>query len=214
MENYNNLRELRHAEHLAQAEAEDVIASQSHLGDNHLNRNGPPNLPGGFNAPGSPKLRSPSLTSNDSMSGEDEPNSDSDEGADADSTKFKDTNDKPRAGLTGGTLKAEASMSRLGNSTGPSQYNTLNSSTYRESSLFLQMVPFRPRPSPEFNSDRLLDLSSWGPDRGAKTATQEATDSVRLLLDKWTTSGSAPVSNLLDEEAARDEKEASVEGFL
>ena len=148
------------------------------------------------------------------MSEEDEPKSDGDEGPDADSTSSEEENDQPRAGLTGGNLKAEASMSRLGTSTEPSQNNNMNFSSYRESSLFLQMVPFRPRPSPAFNSDRLLGLGSQGPDRGGNTATQEATDSVRLLLDKWTTSGSAPVSNLLDEEAARDEKEASVQLLL
>ena len=68
------------------------------------------------------------------------------------------------------------------------------------SALLLQTIPCRPTTfnrSQIAHSDRLIseqlrDAVDSGPD--SKSAMQEATRNVRLLLDKWTTSGSAPAS--------------------
>ncbi len=80
---------------------------------------------------------------------------------------------------------------------------------HRESNVLLQMIPYKPKAPDRIRSDRLIPAGQ-GPDVNTKSVTQEATNSVRLLLDKWTTSGSAPISNVLDEEAAREKTEALV----
>lgn len=71
------------------------------------------------------------------------------------------------------------------------------------------MVPYNPFGSGPLLSDRLIG-SGHVADSGTTSVTQEVTKSVRALLDKWTTSGSAPISNILDEEAARENDEALV----
>lgn len=95
----------------------------------------------------------------------------------------------------------------------PSNHITATESErHRTSALLLQMIPYRPTyPNTRFlNQPRLL-LSAVPdgpsiPDTDPKPAMEEATRSVRLLLDKWTTSGSAPLSKLL-ENAANDTQE-------
>ena len=74
----------------------------------------------------------------------------------------------------------------------------------RTSTLLLEMVPYKPRTSDTAYYHRPNYLISAKPSESArsntdpKPAMEEATKSVRLLLDKWTTSGSAPVASLLD----------------
>ena len=85
-----------------------------------------------------------------------------------------------------------------------------DSDVHRESDLLLQMVPYRPRGPHPIRSDYLL-AGGQDPDNGTETTTEEATRSVRLLLDKWTAMGSAPIANILDEEAAKEKIEALVE---
>ena len=204
MENYNNLTELRHAEQLAEAEADYAPNPGGFSGYHPPYVNDgtfAPNPPGGSREPS--KMRSPSLTSDGSLSEKDDLDS-ADEAAAAADTD--DNGTKP----AGGTSMAEPLMSRVAFPTRPSNYSISDPSRDRESSFLLQIVPYRPIPPKLMNPNRLISLDGRGPDRDAKTATQEATNSVRLLLDKWTTSGSAPVSDLLKEEAARDNREASV----
>ena len=89
----------------------------------------------------------------------------------------------------------------------PSTRNdTKGGSIHRESNLLLQMVPYRPNFPRPIQSDRLLP-AVLGRD-GSKTSTSKGpTESVRHLLDKWTLSGSAPISTILDEESPKEEEE-------
>ncbi|KAL8869782.1 MAG: hypothetical protein Q9174_004014 [Haloplaca sp. 1 TL-2023] len=81
--------------------------------------------------------------------------------------------------------------------------DTFHTPLYRESDLLLQMIPYRPNFLRPIRSDYLLTEGQVS-DPHAESATKEATKSIRLLLDKWTTAGSGPVSNALDQEAAKD----------
>ena len=120
---------------------------------------------------------------------------------DASSTKSRDQNDYDGAGPNRDTSSATGLVSGF-----PS------SNPFRESNLLVQMIPYTPGGSDPVRSDRLI-AGGHGPDSGATSATQEVTKSLRLLLDKWTTSGSAPIiCNILDEEAARENDKALVGG--
>ena len=76
------------------------------------------------------------------------------------------------------------------------------------------MIPYNPASSTAAyldSSNRLIPYGLGavpGSDLNPKPAMREATKSVRLLLDKWTTSGSTPVSDILDAEDAKGYKEA------
>lgn len=78
------------------------------------------------------------------------------------------------------------------------------------SSMLLQMIPYRPVSSNPANLDRSGRLIAFRPsiddrfETDAKPPMEEATKSVRLLLDKWTTSGSAPIDAILNEEQNQD----------
>ncbi|KAL8706837.1 MAG: hypothetical protein Q9225_007904, partial [Loekoesia sp. 1 TL-2023] len=207
MESYNNLTELRHAEQIREAEAryEPTSRGGSHpavynpYGDSSNILSNPV---GGYNSYEPPMTRSPSTTSRASSS--DNEDSIPDQGAaddDADDTKSKAQSDQGGTGPTRAS-NAEALMSRSSLQPRPS-HDASDPSIHRESNLLLQMVPFRPS---RYNPVRFDRLISNGQDPGSRTksATEEAINSVRLLLDKWTTSGSAPVSNILDEEAATE----------
>lgn len=84
--------------------------------------------------------------------------------------------------------------------------NSFKPGMHRASALLLQMVPYRPTASNSRHmnpSNSLLydvSRSSKNIDTNPEPVMEEATKSVRLLLDKWTTSGSAPVSDLLVDE--------------
>lgn len=86
--------------------------------------------------------------------------------------------------------------------------STSGSETHRASSLLLQMIPYRPRaPGAYPTHPHLLTGAGPGVARQAtdpKPMMEEVTNSVRLLLDKWTTSGSTPVSDVLVETASKD----------
>ena len=74
--------------------------------------------------------------------------------------------------------------------------SNVGSNTYRASTSFLQMVPYRPNAAYSTQRNRFI---SAGPDAVPGSVMEEATRSVRFLLDRWTTSGSAPVSKVLAE---------------
>ena len=216
MESYNNLIELRRAEQSTEAEAQyqPMFGGSNHPGVHHPYGDGstfPPNPTGGSNAYESPITRSPSPTSNASKSENEDSNSDDEADDYVNSTKSKDQNDQDGTGPAGDTSNKEGLISRLSFQPRSSYNDASDPTIHRESNLLLQMVPYGLRLPNRIRSDRLIP-GGQGPDSDTKSATQEATNSVRLLLDKWTTLGSAPVSNVLDEEAATEKNEASVGG--
>ena len=216
MESYNNLTELRHAEQSTEAEAryQPMSGGSSYPEAHHPYGDCstfPPNPIGGSNAYEPPITRSPSPTSSASKSENEDSTSDDGADDDGDTTKSKDQNDQDGTGPAGDTSNIEGLISRVSFQPRLSYNDVLDPDMHRESNLLLQMVPYRPRLPNQIRSDRLIP-GGQGQDSDTKFATQEATNSVRLLLDKWTTSGSAPVSNILDEEAAREKNEASVRG--
>ena len=156
-----------------------------------------------YNAFEPPIIRPLSPTSN--VPGADDEESSTDDGGDDDdhhdvSSKIsEDENDHDGAGRNRKAPNATGILSGV-------PYTK----PFRESRLLLQMVPYNPGGAAA-RSDRLI-RSGEGADSGTASATQEVTRSVRALLDKWTTSGSAPISNILDQEAARESDEALVPG--
>lgn len=228
MESYNNLTELRQAEQSTEAEEQYQSMSRGniHPATHHPYGNGNiilPNPIGGSSGHGPPIMRSPSHASRVSESenedfnsggeaddDDDDDNNDNDEDeTNNDNRKFKDQNDQDGTKFTGDTATEEGLVSKLSFRPRSSLVDELGSTIHRESNLLLQLVPYRPRPFHQINSDRLISYRQ-GPESSIKHSTQEATNSVRLLLDKWTNSGSAPVSNILDEEAAKEKSEVSV----
>lgn len=91
----------------------------------------------------------------------------------------------------------------------PEYKGVFDSAKTRTSTLLLEMVPFEPGTSDTAYYHRSNYLISAGPSEPARLSTnpkpamEEATKSVRLLLDKWTNSGSAPIASLLLEESAK-----------
>ena len=167
-----------------------------------------------FNASESRVARSPSPNSNAAKS-DNEDSSTDDEGNDDDhaddsSSKARNQNDRDRARLKRDSSSANEIISEVLHQPRLSYNDSSDFGIHRESNLLLQMVPYRPVNSNSILSDRLI-AGGHGPDSGTTSATQEVTKSVRILLDKWTTSGSAPISDILDVEAERETFEASVE---
>ena len=145
----------------------------------------------GYSAFEPPITRSPSPTSNDHGADDKESNTDS-EGHDDDHDDVSSIKADNGAGPNRKTSHATGPISGI-----PYSY------PFRESNLLVQMVPYNPFGTGPLLSDRLIG-SGHVTDSGTTSATQEVTKSVRALLDKWTTTGSAPISNILDEEAARE----------
>lgn len=213
-ESYDNLSALQRAENLSaersRTRLQPIPRDGSHSIIDHSYADGsifPSDPISASSAFEPPITRSPSPTSNASKSDNEESNTD-DGGDDDDhhhhndasSTKSKGQNDHDGAGPNRDTSSATGLVSGFP-----------DSNPFRESNLLVQMIPYTPGGSDPVRSDRLI-AGGHGPDSGIASATQEVTKSVRLLLDKWTTSGSAPISNILDEEAARESDEALVGG--
>ena len=207
METHNNLTELRRAEQSTEAEARDEAVLQGgsraevsnpQRYNSSIRSNQPPAT--NLNETLEPKAQSPALSDRKSS----EEDSDSGDGTDNDtsSVESKDRNDQDDARLKESTPGAQRSVLRF-------HLHVPDSRTHRESSTLLQMVPYRPRLPGPFHQDRLIS-NDIGPDNVPNPHTHSAISSVRLLLDKWTTSGSAPFSNILDEEATKEAKEESV----
>ena len=74
------------------------------------------------------------------------------------------------------------------------------------------MIPYRPIPSDSNNLDRSGHLITLGSNKDtdlandAKPPMEGATKIARLLLDKWTTSGSGPVAAILDENQTQEDR--------
>lgn len=136
---------------------------------------------------------------------------DDDDHNDVNSMKSKDQNADDGAEPKRDASSAEGSISGVPYRPRLFGNDSSDLDAHRESNLLLAMVPYRPEGPDRKHSDRLIS-GGHGPDSGTTSTTREVTESVRLLLDKWTTSGSAPISNMLDEEAAREKDKASVGG--
>ena len=216
MESYNSLTALRRAEQSTEAEARyQPMSGGSHPVVHHGYGDGstyPICVSSAFESP-IPLSQSPTsyASKSDDEGSKSDGGADDDDIDDANSTKSKDQSDPDDPAPKGDTSNADGLTSGISSMPRLSYNDSSDSSIHRESNLFLQMVPYRPGGLDPIRSDRLIS-DKQDHDRGTKSATEEATNSVRLLLDKWTTSGSAPVSNILDEEAAREKDEASVEG--
>ena len=212
-ENYDKLMALRHAEQSTEAEAryQPVPGDESRpkvynpYGDESTFSSNPIIVPNAFEPP---TRRSPSPTPNASES--DHGDLSSEGGDDNDDSSKKSENDHGDSGSKGINSGMKGMIS--GSSLEPrSSYDGPSDSVvHRESDLLLQMVPYRPRDPDLIRSDYLL-AASQDPDNHTENTTEEVTKSVRLLLDRWTATGSAPISNILDEEAAKEKTEASVE---
>lgn len=212
MESHNNVLELRRAEQSTEAEklSQPISGHRESFGTNlpdATSNMSPSNRIGESSYYESPVLRSPSPRS--SVSDSDKEDSSSDAGTIDDDSNRKRPQDQINQAIRDGSnsnervprRKCDPFPLRLTYKDPP------DPDTNRESTLLLQMVPYRPKFPFPIRPDRLIS-GGQGPESGSKSATQEATDSVRLLLDKWTTSGSAPISNILDEEVARERIEA------
>ncbi len=227
-ESYNNLIALRRAEQSNEAEAryQPLIVDGNHSTRLHPYVDGstfPSDPIGAPNTFEPPVTRSPSPTSNASKTDDedldtndedgDDDDDDDDDHNDESSVQSKDQNDHDDTGPKRDASGAKELAS--GGSYHPlsSSNKSLDPGIHRESDLFLQMVPYKPGGPALIRSDHLISGGD-SQDSGTASATQEVTKSVRLLLDKWTTSGSAPTSNILDEEAAREEDKALVGGPL
>ena len=215
-ENYDKLMALRHAEQSTEAEAHQPVfgdgghpkVHNQHVADSTFlsdlidvsNAFEPP-----IRRSSSPTPNAPESDHGDSTSEDGDDNDDDD---DVSSTKSQ-----PDHGDTGpkdATLDVKGVISRSSSKPRLSYNGSSDRVVHRESDVLLQMVPYRPRGPSPIRSDYLL-AGGQDLDNGTETQTEEATNSVRLLLDKWTTMGSAPISNILDEEAAEEKHEASVE---
>jgi len=216
MESYNNLMELRRAEQSIEIERpfQPMSGGNAHLGVQNPYRDDstlPQNPMGGLEAYEPPIPRSPTPTS--SARGSESGDSSSDDGvdddADANSTKSQDQQDQGHPGFAGDTSNTGGLIPGLPSRPRLPHDDAAKPRVHRESNLLLQIVPYKPVSLNPGNSDRLI-LGVHGPASESKSITGGATDSVRLLLEKWTTSGAAPVSDILDEEAAKEKKEVSV----
>ena len=185
MESYRNLTELKRAEDSAAAESI-------------------------YSGPSPDDPRPPSSTSNS----EDEGKSSSDDEAnesDDDNTFHDDGDDSDlrsrHLDFVPKPTNAQHQISRL--TSAPKASKNIE---HRESSMLLQMVPYRPKAQYPLQPDRLIQ-NGQVPEGNVQSTGQGATESVRLLLDKWTAAGSAPFSEILDVEVVREETGRSVHIF-
>ena len=184
IENHNNVTELQYAERRAQAETICDPSSQNDMVEGQPNDiRGPPPLE--------------DLTSGEAPSS-------------AGSTSSQDQNDEEDSGSSDEHSSATAANERTAVQPLSIHSRNMGPEQHRASSLLLQMVPYRqgtPNTAHPERWNRLISSGAGGATNmvtEAKPAMEEATDSVRLLLDKWTTSGSAPLSDLLIEDSSKD----------
>ena len=208
IENYNNSIELQHAEQRTEVESQGVSSLGPDMRQGPHPSFGPhePPSPGRINIPDldhtasrKPSSPAPSLSESDHedvdpgrIAGNARP-SRSQGHIDQDSSDAS-PNEEERIQISRLHEKDKTQESAV------QQMSTHNSAvgsgTYRVSTSLLQMVPYRPSAA---YSTQWNPFISVGPNTVQRSAMEEATRSVRLLLDKWTTSGSAPVSGLLTE---------------
>lgn len=193
MDSYSNVTELRHAEISADIEARDepivIDSSQHKTRSDHRQGSQPSNVDSNLSASSASEATDESSASDEEKDADDTPNS-----ASA-AEKFGDSSDSH------GIIKRPATTR------GISHRETAENNLHRESDALLQMVPYRPKPPYGITPDRLIGEAPM-PNGDPKPTAEGTTASVRLLLDKWTVSGSAPISNILKEESIEEEKKA------
>lgn len=235
MESYNSLGELKRAEQSTDAEEQYQSTSRGNTypATHHLRDASSvlyPDPVDGSNRhePRIGRSSSPASRASDSenedinLGSETDDSEDNDDDADDaddnsysrannDSHKSKNQNDHDHSNIMSNRFSEEELVSKVSLQPQSSLSNGMSYTRRRESDFLLQMVPYRPRPLRQINSDRLIPYKQ-DPDDDTKDLSQGATNSVRLLLDKWTNSGSAPVSEILTEEATKEKNEMSVDG--
>lgn len=206
VENFNNLTELHRAEQRSAAEVDRHMPPEIRQGLPPPYNSPEPLLPGHADIPDMdefPFYKSPSPASSLYKSGHDE------EGFNKTGRGARRTTSRAQADreiTISSSHDAQATETFQQSSVRPlsNHNNAADSERHRASTLLLQMVPYRPTHSITgyFNQSRLLiSAVPDGPSRSdtdPKPAMEEATRSVRLLLDKWTASGSAPLSTFLE----------------
>lgn len=208
IENKSNLEELRLAEQDSEAQDPHDSAKYTHV----RTHDGRIPYPQGqkpqvtFKEPRGPRGRSPT---SDSLHSESEySKAEKEEVSDQEGKDPEDKTDPRRTDKEAREFihaRQEVSTQPPPPYRGPSE-----TSIHRESNLLLQMVPYSSRFLNPPSAQHFL-TGTQGPDNDVKSGMQEATNNIRLLLDKWTNPGSAPVADLLAQEAAKDaEREASV----
>ena len=160
---------------------------------------------------GPPVPQNPTLSSDDHKSEEANPSSDDEDSAKASSTTITsdddDSNSRKAAYEGDDTATPARGILQPGSTISRSSPYVIASprATHQQSNLLHSIIPYRPLIGHSVGSDRLI-LAGQNLSRNSTAVSQ--TESVRKLLDKWTTSGSAVVSTLLDEEAANEKSEA------
>lgn len=189
MESYRSLTELRHAENSAAAES---------------------------------KLSSPSPDDPQSplsaFEGEDEESSsDDDEIKESDVDANGDEEDDDRNHFVVKSEKEDHAISQPNSQQQLSRISLAPQASkhdeHRESSMLLQMVPYRPKVQTSIRQDRLIQ-NGQDSEGNVQSTGEGAIESVRLLLDKWTATGSGPFSEVLDNEVASEGKELSVQKVI
>ena len=211
-ESYDNGMALRHAEQSSEGDRRASIVHSPYMDRSTVQ----PDRVDRSNDSRLPLTRSSSSTSNASNSeDEDEESSidDLDEDDDQNETISRNSNiqnELDRTDAKRDASRPKALSSRVPYQSRLSYHASSNPDIHRESNILLQMIPYRPTDSHPILSDRLIS-GTHGPDMSdTPSATRGVSTSVRLLLDKWTISGSATISDVLEEEAAREKDEASV----
>lgn len=235
MESYNNLTNLSRAEQLTEAEEQYRSTSRrnTNTATHHPSDDGCLLLqdPKGGSSLHEPRImRSPASASKDSKFEKEDSNlgSETDDGKDNhdidedhrdededkannDSHISKNQNDRDGAKAAGDSSNEEELVSNFSFQPQSALIDRIGSTRRRESDFLLQMVPYRPRPLHQINSDRLIPYRQDS-DSDIENLSCGATHIVRLLLDKWTNSGSTTVSDVPKEEATKERLELLVGG--
>lgn len=200
LENYNNVTELQRAEQSAEAEVRRAPRPPRVIYQEPSAPGDPENR---FSSSPPPRPLSPL----DILSDSDEEGSDPDEALnDAKTAEPRHQAELEDTESPAGNAQTLNDFQRTAVQPLAAFENSLEPRMHRASALLLQMVPYRPaasNPKHINQSNSLIYITPRGSnsvDTNLKFAKEEVTKSARLLLDKWTTSGSAPVSDLLAEE--------------
>lgn len=216
IENHDNATKLQRAEQRAEAEDRQRTSrgGYMHQGSQPIPGYPEPVSPRGMDLPYSeppePPVSPSSASSLSESDHEDQnPHNTSPDATRMSQDKAHQTSAKPPNYINNADRKLGDSVVQLASA----YYSDIEFDKPRTSTLLLQMIPYEPSTSVPPYRDRSNYLISAGSNQtpgleiGPKPAINEANRSVRLLLDKWTTSGSAPVSHILDAEATKDSQE-------
>ena len=200
MESHNNLAELRCTEQAVDAVTKDQAASAapaSRENDGPYASGGAPatnDMDGpGVNAPPIPQSSPPVRGDRTDENDESTPNDQDDDEPSISGAKSED--EDGGVALAGETLQSGEMISRS------SPYGITSADMNRhQSHLLLSMIPDKPSAVDALGSGRLIQTGNGG--------TKSHVDSIRTLLDKWTTSNSLAVAEILAKVTAEENVEA------